>query len=192
MHGRGPTTTASSPSSSPHLQPRPRPSAAPRAKFAWGAAGQQSVDALKAAPTSAPVLRACVTRRGRLGRACSPTLAVSAILGRPGDAGASESFRPVAFESCNLTPPERSRPPCLLVLLAVVHVLKALRPHRGLIMTSENIRRVGSTCWPNSSTAPCTSRAEPHRPGRLPHREALPRRPRPGAAHGPRRAGFGA
>ena len=53
-------------------------------------------------------------------------LAVSAILEQPDDAGA---FHPVAFESRKLTQPERSYPPHLLELLAVVHALKALRPY---------------------------------------------------------------
>jgi len=53
-------------------------------------------------------------------------LALSAILEQPDDAGA---FHPVAFESRKLTQPERSYPPHLLELLAVVHALKALRPY---------------------------------------------------------------
>ena len=52
------------------------------------------------------------------------------------------------------------------------------------------IRRVGSTC----GRIPVQWRAHlgPHPPGRLSHQEALLRRRRPGAAHGPRRARFGA
>ncbi len=38
-------------------------------------------------------------------------------------------FLPVAFESRKLTLPERSYPPLLLELLAVVRALKALRPY---------------------------------------------------------------
>ena len=53
-------------------------------------------------------------------------LAVSAILEQPDDAG---EFHPVAFESRKLTSPERSYPPHLLELLAVVHALKTLRPY---------------------------------------------------------------
>jgi len=53
-------------------------------------------------------------------------LAVSAILEQPDYAGV---FHPVAFESRKLTLPERSYPPHLLELLAVVHALKALRPY---------------------------------------------------------------
>ena len=53
---------------------------------------------------------------------------MSAILEQPDDAGA---FHPVAFESRKLTQPERSYPPHLFELLAVVHALKApsLRPY---------------------------------------------------------------
>ena len=51
---------------------------------------------------------------------------MSAILEQPDDACA---FHPVAFESRKLTQPERSYPPHLLELLAVVHALKALRPY---------------------------------------------------------------
>ena len=53
-------------------------------------------------------------------------LAVSAILEQPDDAG---EFHPVAFESRKLTSPERSYPPHLLELLAVVHALKTLLPY---------------------------------------------------------------
>jgi hypothetical protein len=55
-------------------------------------------------------------------------LAVSAILEQLDDAGA---FHPVACESRTgkLTQPERSYPPHLLELLAVVHALKTLRPY---------------------------------------------------------------
>ena len=50
---------------------------------------------------------------------------MSAILEQPDYSGA---FHPVAFESRKLTQPERSYPPHLLELLAVVRALKALRP----------------------------------------------------------------
>ena len=53
-------------------------------------------------------------------------LAVSAILAQPYDAGA---WHPVAYESRKLTAPERTYPPHLLELLAVVHALKVLRPY---------------------------------------------------------------
>ena len=53
-------------------------------------------------------------------------LAMLAILEQPDDAGA---FHPVAFDSRKLTQPERSYPPRLLELLAVVHALKAQRPY---------------------------------------------------------------
>ena len=49
---------------------------------------------------------------------------MSVILEQADDAGA---FHPVAFKSRKLTQPERSYPPHLLELLAVVHALKALR-----------------------------------------------------------------
>ena len=39
------------------------------------------------------------------------------------------SFHPIAFESRKLTRPERSYPPHLLELPAVVRALKALRPN---------------------------------------------------------------
>jgi hypothetical protein len=52
---------------------------------------------------------------------------VSAILEQPDHTGA---FYPVAFEShSKLTQPERSNPPHLLELLAVVHTFKNLRPY---------------------------------------------------------------
>jgi hypothetical protein len=98
----------------------------PRARFSWGPAEQQSFDALRAALTSALVLRVWdPTRPTRLLTDVSE-LAVSAILEQPDDAGA---FHPVAFESRKLTQPERSYPPHLLELLAVVHALKTLRPY---------------------------------------------------------------
>ena len=51
---------------------------------------------------------------------------MSAILEQPDDAGV---FHPVAFQSRKLTQPERSYPPQLLELLALVHALKMLRPY---------------------------------------------------------------
>ena len=98
----------------------------PRAQFTWGPAEQQSFDALKAALTSAPVLRVWDPARPTRLLTDASELAVSAILEQPDDAGA---FHPVAFESRKLTPPERSYPPHLLELLAVVHALKTLRPY---------------------------------------------------------------
>ena len=96
----------------------------PRARFAWGAAEQRSFDALKAALTSAPVLRVWDPARPTRLLTDASELAVSSILEQPDDAGA---FHPVAFESRKLTLPERSYPPHLLELLAVVHALKTLR-----------------------------------------------------------------
>ena len=98
----------------------------PRAKFTWGQAEQQSFDALKAALTSAPVLRVWDPARPTRLLTDASELAVSAILEQPDDAGA---FHPVTFESRKLTQPERSYPPHLLELLAVVHALKTLRPY---------------------------------------------------------------
>ena len=74
----------------------------PRAKFSRGPAEQQSFDALKAALTSAPVLRVWdPARPTRFLTDASPAeLAVSAVLEQPDDSGA---FRPVAFESPKLT-----------------------------------------------------------------------------------------
>ena len=91
-----------------------------------GSAEQQSFDALKAALTSPPVLRVWDPERPTRLLTDASELAVSAILEQPNDAGA---FHPVAFESRKLTQPERSYPPHLLELLAVVHALKALRPY---------------------------------------------------------------
>ena len=51
---------------------------------------------------------------------------MSAILEQPDDAGAIHT---IAFESCKLNQLERSYPPHLLELLAVVHTLKTLRPY---------------------------------------------------------------
>ena len=98
----------------------------PRARFTWGPAEQQSFDALKAALTSAPVLRVWDPARPTRLITDASELAVSAILEQPDDAGA---FHPVAFESRKLTQPERAYPPHLLELLAVVHALKALRAY---------------------------------------------------------------
>ena len=91
-----------------------------------GSAEHQSFDALKAALTSPPVLRVWDPERPTRLLTDASELAVSAILEQPNDAGA---FHPVAFESRKLTQPERSYPPHLLELLAVVHALKALRPY---------------------------------------------------------------
>ena len=98
----------------------------PRALFTWGPAEQQSFIALKAALTSAPVLRVWDSARPTRLLTDASELAVSAILEQPDDAGA---FHPVAFESRKLTQPERLYPPHLLELLAVVHALKTLRPY---------------------------------------------------------------
>ena len=89
----------------------------PRARFTWGDTEQQSFDALKAALTSAPVLRVWDPARPTHLLSDASELALSE---QPDDAG---EFHLVAFESCKLTPPERSYPPNLLELLAVVHAL---------------------------------------------------------------------
>jgi hypothetical protein len=73
-----------------------------RARFAWGDAEQRSFDALKAALTSAPVLRVWDPALPTRLLTDASELAVSAILEQPDDAGA---FHPVAFESRKLTMP---------------------------------------------------------------------------------------
>ena len=98
----------------------------PRATFRWGASEEQSFAALKAALTSAPVLRVWDPARPTRLLTDASELAVSAILEQPDDTGA---YHPIAFESRKLTPPERLYPPHLLELLAVVHALKTLRPY---------------------------------------------------------------
>ena len=87
----------------------------PRVTFRWGPAEQTSIDALKAALVSAPVLRVWDPAR--------PTRLLT-ILEQPDDTGA---YNPVDFESHKLTPPERLYQLHLLELLAVVHALKTLR-----------------------------------------------------------------
>ena len=76
--------------------------------------------------TSAPALRVWGPARPTRLLTDALELAVSATMEQPDDAGA---FHPVAFESRKLTQPERSYPPHLLELLAVVHALKTLRPY---------------------------------------------------------------
>jgi len=98
----------------------------PLALFVWGAEEQRSFDALKAALTSAPVLRVWDPARPTRLLTDASELAISAILEQPDDTGV---FHHVAFESRKLTLPERSYPPHLLELLAVVHALKALLPY---------------------------------------------------------------
>ena len=82
----------------------------PRAQFTWGPAEQQSFDALKAALTSAPVLRVWDPARPTRLLTDASELAVSAILEQPDDAGA---FHPVAlkFPNVNLNPSART-PTC--------------------------------------------------------------------------------
>ena len=149
----------------------------PRAQFTWGPAEQQSFDALKAALTSAPVLRVWDPARPTRLLTDASELAVSAILEQPDDAGA---FHPVAFESRKLTPPERSYPPHLLELLAVVHALKTLRPYLldqpfqctpttraysgcSSSGTSVIIRRAGQTCASPTARVLRRTRATPSR-----------------------------
>ena len=98
----------------------------PRARFTWGDTEQKSFDALKAALTSAPLLRVWDPARPTRLLTDASELAVSAILEQPDDAG---EFHPVAFESRKLTSPERSYPPHLMELLSVVHALKTIRPY---------------------------------------------------------------
>ena len=148
-----------------------------RARFKWSDVEQRSFDALKRALTSAPVLRVWDPELPTRLLTDASELAVSAILEQPDDEGV---FHPVAFESHKLTLPERSYPPHLLELLAVVHALKALRPYLldpssctlttrvfsgySSSATSATTRLVGSTCLPSSSTASSTSRAGPTPP----------------------------
>jgi hypothetical protein len=80
----------------------------PRAKFSWGPAEQQSFDALKAALTSAPVLRVWDPAQPTRLLTDASELALSAIPEQPDDSGA---FHRVAFESRKLTQQERSKPP---------------------------------------------------------------------------------
>ena len=71
---------------------------------------------------------ACGTRRGR--RACSPTPRTWPC--RPSWSSPTTRARSIpspSTRSLELTQPERSYPPHLLVLLAVVHALKALLPY---------------------------------------------------------------
>ena len=92
----------------------------------WGDAEQRSsrsFDALKAALTSAPVLRVWDPARPTRLLTDASELAVSAILEQPDDSG---QFQP---RKLTRTQPERSFPPDIQELLAVVHALKALRPY---------------------------------------------------------------
>ncbi len=77
-------------------------------------AEQQSFDALKAALTSATVLRVWDPARPTRLLTNASELAVSAILEQPDDSGA---FHLLAFVSRKLTQPERSYPPHMLELL---------------------------------------------------------------------------
>ncbi len=97
----------------------------PRATFRWGPADQTSLDALKAALVSAPVLGVWDPARPTRLLTDASELAGSAILEQPDDTGA---YHLVAFESRKLTPPERLYPQHLLELLAMVHALKTLHP----------------------------------------------------------------
>ena len=75
---------------------------------------------------SAPVLQVWDPARPTRLLTDASELAVSAIVEQPDDAG---EFHSAAFKSRKLTSPERSYPPHLLELLAVVHALKTLRPY---------------------------------------------------------------
>ena len=76
----------------------------PRARFTWADTEQKSFDALKAALTSAPVLRVWDPARPTRRLTDASELAISVILEQPDDAG---QFHPVAFESRKLTSPDR-------------------------------------------------------------------------------------
>ena len=69
--------------------------------FRWGAAEQQSLDALKEALTTAPVLRVWDPARPMRLLTDASELAVSAILEQPDNTGATR----LAFESRKLTQP---------------------------------------------------------------------------------------
>ena len=67
----------------------------------------------------------CTLRPPIASSAAPPSASSATILEQPDDAGV---FHLLAFEIRKLTQPERSYPPHLLKLLAVIHVHKALRP----------------------------------------------------------------
>jgi hypothetical protein len=98
-----PTTTAASFRASQILQP-----SSPRASFAWAAAEQRSFDDLKAALTSAPVLRVWDLARPTRIVTDASELAVSGILEQPNDRWV---YHPVAYESRKLTSAARAGVP---------------------------------------------------------------------------------
>ena len=127
---------------------------------------------------SAPVLQVWDPARPTRLLTDASELAVSAIVEQPDDAG---EFHSAAFKSRKLTSPERSYPPHLLELLAVVHALKTLRRTSSTSpssctpttracngysnsSTSATTWRAGLTCLPSTSTGSCTSRAGPTPP----------------------------
>jgi hypothetical protein len=94
----------------------------PAARFAWTPAAQASFDALKAALSSAPVLRTIDPARRAVLTTDASNVAVAAILTQPDDEGRQH---PVAYESRKLTAAEQKYPAHVLELLAVVHALRA-------------------------------------------------------------------
>ena len=98
----------------------------PRASFRWDQAEQASFDVLKAALTSAPVLRVWESARPTRLITDASELAIGVILEQLDDHG---DWHPVAFESRKNTLQELRYPPHLLELLAVVHALRVFRPY---------------------------------------------------------------
>ena len=96
----------------------------PTARFAWGPEEQASFDALKAALSSAPVLRTFDPARRAVLTTDASNVAVAAILTQPDDSGHQH---PVAYESRKLTAAERNYPAHVLELLAVVQALRTFR-----------------------------------------------------------------
>jgi len=96
----------------------------PTARFCWSADAQASFDALKAALSSAPVLRTFDPSRRAVLTTDASGLAVAAILTQPDDDGQQH---PIAYESRKLTAAERNYPAHILELLAVVHALRVFR-----------------------------------------------------------------
>jgi hypothetical protein len=97
----------------------------PRAKFSWGPTEQQNFDALKAALTSAPVLRVGP------GPADAPSdqRAGARSVGHPGAAGRLWRVPPRRLRVAQADAAGALVPPLLLELLAVVHAFKTLRPY---------------------------------------------------------------
>ena len=96
----------------------------PTARFTWGPEEQASFDTLKAALSSAPVLRTFDPARRAVLTTDASNVAIAAILTQPDDSGHQH---PVAYESRKLTAAERNYPAHVLELLAVVQALRTFR-----------------------------------------------------------------